>query len=114
MNRSIQPTRHIFIWIGLAIWLVGCVNLDVQTMPPNSDVKPAKTGESCAYAVILPFLIGTLTVEEAMAHGNAERIAKPEQGYVTIYHPIARLHSLTLQQFSVPFYTSVCLVATGE
>lgn len=114
MNRSLWLTPHIFIWMGLPIWLVGCVNLDIQAMRPNADVPATRTGESCASAVILPFLIGTVTIDEAMAHAGKEEEDNPGYEPKIVYHPIVRLHSLTLQQFSVPFYTSVCLVATGE
>ncbi len=97
----------------ISLVLAGCVNLDIELTRPDPQVAAAKTGEDCAHAIVLPFLIGSLSVEQAMQQaGHYEG----EVGYTKkfISTPITKLRQTTLTQFGTVFYTEVCVRATGE
>ena len=81
----------------ISLFLVGCINLDFQTVPTNKEVPATIVSKTCAYWVLLPFMFGDLTIEKAIGDSG-----------------LTRLRHAQFTQWSMPFYGRSCLKVTGE
>ena len=113
-------TRLGLVLAGLL--LAGCVNLDLRPALVDPQVKPALEGDDCAYQILLPILIGSLSAEQAMRNAGYDAPSRqsPRGGSRMtpatefIPAPITKVHSIEIQQRAFLSFGYICIHVTGE
>jgi hypothetical protein len=102
--------------------LAGCVNLDLRPALVDPHVKPTLEGEDCAYQILLPILIGSLSAERAMQNAgydapsrqNPRSESRMTPATEFIPTPITKVHNIEIRQRAFLFFGATCIHVTGE
>lgn len=104
--------------ILLVLWalvMVGCVDVTARLQVDNPDVASRLEGSDCATWVLFPVMIGTVSVEGAMAKGRDLTHRDPNVAIRDLpISPIKKVHRVQVTDRSFFLAGSRCVEVFGE
>lgn len=99
----------------LTMLLVGCSNITTRTQLDHHDVSPRLFGDDCATWFLIPVIIGTVSLERAMATAvPAKAIDGTTRRYDLPITPITKVHRVQTSDYYFFFVGKRCVEVFGE
>ena len=105
------------ISVLLGLLLAGCMNVTTRLQRDDPSVTPRLEGSDCATWVLIPIMIGTTSVEGAMAKAIEINPAPLPPGEYRRHRPIipiSKLHRVQFTDLSFLFFGTHCVEVTGD